>query len=196
MTGAGGASAAAAGPDPSDPGPVRSAAESSPDLRESFRQVHAAGRASASAFTDAGKAFRSLFAADVSLARSAFGRALAFTGLAVAFGASAWLLVMATTILLLRTRVGLSWPLAMLICAGLSLVFTALAAWMAARYFEHTRLKATRRQLARLGIGELANFSPPPGSAVSAKDATESVELKRADGKPVKDKRGVEVTPP
>ena len=33
---------------------------------------------------------------------------------------------------------------------------TAIAGWMAMRYFEHTRMKATRRQLARLGIGELA----------------------------------------
>lgn len=196
MTGAEGANRPATGPDPSDPGSTHSAAESAPDLFESFRQVHAAGRASAGAVSDVGKSFRSLLAADVSLARSAFGRAVAFTGLAVAFGASAWLLLMATVILVLRMRLGMAWSLAMLICAGLSLVIAALAAWMAMRYFEHTRLKATRRQLARLGIGELSHFTPSPGSARSAKDATENVELKDSNGAPAKDTRGIEVTPP
>ena len=54
-----------------------------PDLQESLRQVGAAGRASAQAAADTGKALRSLLAADFSLARSAFGRTLAFTGAAM-----------------------------------------------------------------------------------------------------------------
>ncbi|WP_462113929.1 phage holin family protein [Lysobacter xanthus] len=166
-----------------------------PELEESLRQVMAAGRASMGAVSDASKAFRGLLAADVSLARSAFGRSLAFAGLAVAFGASAWLLLMASTVVVLRAQVGLSWVVAMLACAGLSIVVCALAAWGAMRYFEHTRLKASRRQLARLGFGELADFTPAPGSARSAK-SVEDADLTTASGAPIKDEVGVPVTPP
>ena len=74
-------------------------------------------------------------------------------------------------------------------------VIAALAAWRAARYFEHTRMKATRRQLARLGIGELAEMTPDPGSSQSTKEATESMPTETAAGAPVKDKQGIEVTP-
>jgi hypothetical protein len=147
------------------------------------------------AASDASKAFRSLFAADVSLARSAFGRSVAFTGLAIAFGASAWLLLMAMTVVLLRMQAGLSWALATLACAALSLVTCALASWRAMHYFEHTRMQATRRQLARLGIGELADFTPTPGSARSAK-SVEDRNLETPTGEPVKGDAGIDVTPP
>lgn len=166
-----------------------------PDLQESLRQVMAAGRSSLEAANDATKAFRSLFAADVSLARSAFGRSLAFAGLAVAFGASAWLLLMAGAITVLRALAGLSWLWSILACAGFSIVVCALSAWAAVHYFEHTRMKATRRQLARLGFGELADFTPTPGSARSAREV-ENADLQTASGEPVKDKVGVPVTPP
>lgn len=163
---------------------------------ESLRQVGAAGKSSYEATTDAAKAFRSLFFADISLARSAFGRTVAFAGLAIASGASAWLLLMGTLIAVLRGSLGWSWTTAMLACAGLSIVAAALASWAAMRYFEHTRLKATRRQLARLGIGELADLTPPADSPRSAREATENLPDHDAGGNPVKDKRGVPVTPP
>ena len=52
-------------------------------------------------------------------------------------------------------RMGLSVALAALFVAAIvNLVVTTLAAWRAAVYFEHTRMQATRRQLARLGIGD------------------------------------------
>lgn len=155
----------------------------------------ASGRSSLGAVSDASKAFRGLIAADISLARSAFGRSVAFTGLAIAFGASAWLLLMAGTVVFLRMQAGLSWILALLGCAGLSLVVCVLAVWGAMHYFEHTRLKASRRQLARLGFGELADFTPTPGSARSAKDVVDA-DLTTASGDPVKDEVGVPVTPP
>ena len=185
-------------PDQADPGPAPVGATHAPpppDLEEALRQVMAAGRSSLGATRDASKAFRTLFAADVSLARSAFGRSVAFTGLAVAFGASAWLLLMATTVVLLRLQAGLSWTVALLLCAALSLVVCALAAWGAMHYFEHTRMKATRRQLARLGFGELADFTPAPGSARSAK-TVEDQKLESFTGKPVKAESGIDVTPP
>ena len=173
----------------SAPGPA-------PDLAESLHQVGAAGRAGLGAAGDAAKAFRTLLSADVSLARSAFGRTLAFTGVAIAFGASAWLLLMATLIVFLNGRLGWSWALALLVTAVLSLAITGLAGWKSMQYFEHTRMQATRRQLARLGIGELSDFTPEPGSAASTRDVTEQAPPETADGKPVKDDRGIDVTPP
>lgn len=167
-----------------------------PDLQESLRQVGAAGKASLDAASDAAKAFRSLFFADISLARSAFGRTVAFAGLAIACGASAWLLAMATLIAFLRGTLGWAWTTSMLACAALSLLVAGLSSWAAMRYFEHTRLKATRRQLARLGLGELANLTPTADSPQSAREATENLPAHDAGGHPMKDKRGVPVTPP
>lgn len=198
MTGAGSATERDKTPDHADPGPAPVGATqvpAPPDLEEALRQVMAAGRSSLGATRDASKAFRTLFAADVSLARSAFGRSVAFTGLAVAFGASAWLLLMATVVVLLHMQAGLAWTLALLLCAALSLVICALAAWGAMHYFEHTRMRATRRQLARLGFGELADFTPTPGSARSAK-SVEDRNLETASGEPVKGDAGIDVTPP
>lgn len=201
MSATGGAHASGTGPGPvagPEPAPHDAAASSvpPPDLAEAMRQVSAAGRSGFSATVDATKAFRSLLSADISLARSAFGRTLAFTGVAIAFGASAWLLLMATLVMFLTGQVALSWPLSLLITAALSLLITMFGAWQAMRCFEHTRLQATRRQLARLGIGELADFTPNPGSAHSTRDYTEQVPPETPTGEPVKDERGVEVTPP
>lgn len=167
-----------------------------PPLQESLRQVRDAGRSVWQAGGDASQAFRTLLAADVSLARSAFGRTLALTGVAIAFGASGWLLLMGALIVGLSRGLGLSWAVSMLVCAVISLVVAGWAIWQGQRYFEHTRLQATRRQLARLGFGELAEFTPEPGDAVSARDATERHPPTHPDGKPMKDDLGVDVTPP
>ena len=187
------------GSQPGD-GPDPGAANPAPDLGESLRQVGAAGRASLGAATDAAKAFRTLLTADVSLARSALGRTLAFTGVAIAFGASAWLLLMATLVVYLTRGLGWTWALSLLVTALLSLVITAIAAWQGMSYFEHTRLQATRRQLARLGIGELSDFTPEPGSAASARDGAGAVAVAiptaAGNGKPLKDEQGIDVTPP
>jgi len=85
--------------------------------------------------------------------------------------------------------------LALLLTALLSVAVTAGAAWLATRYFEHTRLKATRRQLARLGLGELADFMPDPSSSESASAAAEATKA-AGDGEPVKKGLGIDVTPP
>lgn len=124
-----------------------------PSLEESLHRIGQAGREGLSAAFESGRAWRGLVAADFALARSALGRALAWVGVAIAFGASSWLLLMAALVSLLQ-RFGLSWLAALSIAALLSLAVTAVAAWQALRYLEHTRLDATRRQLARLGIGD------------------------------------------
>jgi hypothetical protein len=77
----------------------------------------------------------------------------------------------------------------------LSAAITGWAIWQAQRYFDHTRMQATRRQLARLGIGELADFMPEPGSGQSTKAAAEQV-AESTDGQPVKKGLGVDITPP
>lgn len=167
-----------------------------PPLDESLRQVRDAGRSVWQAGGDASKAFRTLLAADVSLARSAFGRTLALTGVAITFGASGWLLLMGALIVGLSRGLGVPWALSMSICAVISLAAAGVAAWYGQRYFEHTRLQATRRQLARLGIGELADFTPEAGDAVSTREVTEREPATDAAGKPLKDDLGVDVTPP
>ena len=164
-------------------------------IDEAVRQLGATGRATWSAGRDASKAFRILLAADVSLARSAFGRTLAFTGVAIAFGASAWLLLMAALIAWLSLGLGWAWALSLLLTSALSIVVTVIGGWMAMRYFEHTRLQATRRQLARLGVGELAAFMPDAGSGASTEAATDRVTDAAGD-EPIKKGLGVDVTPP
>ena len=57
-------------------------------------------------------------------------------------------------------------------------------------------MKATRRQLARLGFGELAGLIPDAGSGESAEDGAEEV-AEASDGKDkIKKGLGVDVTPP
>ena len=167
-----------------------------PDLGEALHALGADSRAGLKAASDSLKALRILVAADFSLARSAFGRALAFTGVAIAFGASAWLLLMGALIAAMQAA-GISWLVSLLIASGLSIAITVGAVIMAMRYFEHTRMQATRRQFARLGIGELADLMPNPGSAESSVDAAQRVaEAHATTGAPMKKGLGVDVTPP
>ena len=165
-----------------------------PGLEEALRSLGAEGRAGLKAATDVAKALRILIAADISLARSAFGRTLAFTGVAIAFGASAWLLLMAAMIAAMQAA-GLSWVIALLIAALLSVAVTAGAGYAAMRYFEHTRLQATRRQFARLGFGELADFMPDADSHESTAEAALRMAEANA-GEPVKKGLGIDVTKP
>ncbi|HEY5972625.1 MAG TPA: phage holin family protein [Pseudoxanthomonas sp.] len=167
-----------------------------PALTDAIREVGAAAKAGFHEAGNTAKAFRTLLAADVSLARSAFGRAMALTGVAIVFGASCWLLLMATLIVFLSRTLGLPWAASLLICALLSGLVTAWAAWQADRYFDHTRMQATRRQLARLGIGELADFTPDPDSPASTRETTEAAPPQDRDGKPPRGDAGVPVTPP
>ena len=152
-------------PDPEPP--ADDAHEKPPHLDESVRRIGAAGRASFDAALDSGRALRGLLIADLALARSAFGRAMAWVGVAIVFGASAWLLVMAAAIALLKA-IGWSWLAALAVCALLSAVVAAVAAWRVSRFFDYTGLHATRRQMARLGIGDddddtdEASPTPPP----------------------------------
>lgn len=170
--------------------------QAAPDIEQTLRGLRDEGRAGLKAAGDAAKALRILVAADIALARSAFGRTLAFTGIAIAFGASAWLLLMAALVAAL-VAAGLSWLLALLIAALFSAGVTTAAGFAAMRYFEHTRLKATRRQLARLGFGELADFMPDAGGAQSSEAAAEKVaEVEAQTGTPPKKGLGIDVTPP
>lgn len=166
-----------------------------PDIAQTLRELGATGRATWSAGRDASKAFRILLAADVSLARSAFGRTLALTGVAIAFGTAAWLLLMAALVAWLGLGRAWAWSAALLLAAGLSIAITLLGAWLAMRYFEHTRLQATRRQLARLGFGELSGLVPEAGSGASTQAATDRVAT-AADAHPLKKGLGVDITPP
>ncbi len=102
---------------------------------------------------------------------------------------------MATLIVWLSRGVGISWSLALLLTALLSIGVTVAAGWRAMRYFEHTRLQATRRQFARLGFGELADLMPDADSRESSAEAAQRVAEANA-GEPIKKGLGVDVTPP
>jgi len=128
-----------------------------PGLQESLRQVGDAGKAALGSARDGGRALRTLLSADLALARSAFGRALAWAGVAIVFGASAWLLVAGALIALMQ-RFGFSWLQSLSLAAVVSLAATGLAAWQVTRYFDCMGLHATRRQLSRLGF-----FDEPSG---------------------------------
>ncbi len=173
--------------------PAAGAGSKAPDLGASLRQVSDAAKEGLKETGRTAKAFRALIAADVSLARSAFGRTLAFTGLAIVFGASCWLLLMTALIVFLSRTLALPWSASLLITALLSGAVAFWAAWQADRYFDHTRMHATRRQLARLGIGEMSEMMPDAESHVSARDVSAPTT---ADGKPPVGKDGVEVSPP
>lgn len=142
-----------AAPQGPDDGSGEGARPRGPSLEESYRDIRDAGREGLSAAADTGRALRGLLAADLALARSALGRAMLWVSVAIVFGASSWLLLMATLIALLQGVLGWSWLASMSTAAGLSLVVTVVGVWQALRYFEHTRLSATRRQLRRLGLG-------------------------------------------
>ena len=128
-------------------------AEKPPHLDESVRRINAAGKEALASAKGTGRALRSLVSADLALARSAIGRALAWVAVAIVFGASAWLLVVGALIAVLQ-RVGWSWLQSLSFAAVLSCAVTAIAAWRTLHYFECAGLHATRRQLAKLGIGD------------------------------------------
>src|SRR5690606_33632544 len=114
------------------------------------------------------RALRRLASADFALARSAFGRALAWAGAATVFGASAWLFVTGTLIALMQ-RMGLSWLQSLAVAALMSLVAAGFAAWRVSRYFDLMGMHATRRQLSRLGLfDEDGAGEPPPGPGADA----------------------------
>lgn len=128
-------------------------AEKPPHLDESVRRIGASGKAAMASAKDTGRALRSLVSADLALARSALGRALAWVAVGIVFGASAWLLVVGALIAVLQ-RFGWSWLQSLSFAAVLSSAVTAIAVWRTIHYFECAGLHATRRQLSRLGIGD------------------------------------------
>jgi hypothetical protein len=60
----------------------------------------------------------------------------------------------ATLIALLRNVFDWSWLASISLTALVSLVFAVIASWRASVFFDYTGLHATRRQLARMGIGD------------------------------------------
>ena len=123
----------------------------SPGIDASVRAIGAEGKATFDSALDAGRALRRLLSADLALARSSLGRALAWTAVAIIFGASAWLLSMGALIALLQAS-GLSWLAALSIAALLSVVVMGVAIWRVSVFFDHAGMHATRRQLSRLGL--------------------------------------------
>ena len=139
------------------PTPSESTPNEPPPLIQAAEDLGRAGMESGRAAWDVLGGLRRLIAADFALSRSAFGLTLAWTALAIALGASAWLLLMAALVLVLHDAAGMSWAAAVTLPAMVSLLGASGAAWQASRVFGDTRLGATRRHLARLGWGEDPN---------------------------------------
>lgn len=148
------------------PGPPGGAG--APPLDETLRTIAEAGKASLGATRDSLRALRALVSADLALARSALGRGIAWAGVAIVFGASAWLLATAAGVALMQ-RFGLSWLASLSIAAVFNLAITALAAWRTSRFFDYMGLHATRRQLSRMGLFDEYgdDLDEPPGDAGS-----------------------------
>ena len=127
------------------------AARKPPGIDETVRTLGREGRATLDAALDTGRALRQLASADFALARSSLGRALAWTGVAIVFGASSWLLLMGALIALLQAF-GLSWLAAIACAALLSLAVGGIAVWRVTVFFDMAGMHATRRQLSRLGM--------------------------------------------
>ncbi|SDR03709.1 hypothetical protein SAMN05428982_2999 [Pseudoxanthomonas sp. CF385] len=140
-----------------------------PDLADTLKVVGAAGRAAYGSAKDTGRALRGLVSADFALARSAFGRALAWAGVAIVFGASAWLLVTGALIALMQ-RFGFSWLQSLSLAAFISLAVTGFAVWKVGRYFDYTGMHATRRQLSKLGLFDEDEPLDDPPAAGTAHD--------------------------
>lgn len=120
-----------------------------PGIGEAFATLGQAGRDSVDSGRDMGRAMRRLVAAEVAQARIVLARAAVWLAIAVAFGSSAWLLLMAALIAGLHA-LGLSWLAATSISAAVSLLVAAIGAWQTLRYFEMARFESTRKQLAHL----------------------------------------------
>ena len=150
------------------PGPPGGAG--APPLDETLRTIGEAGKASLGATRDSLRALRALVSADLALARSALGRGIAWAGVAIVFGASAWLLATAAGVALMQCF-GLSWLASLSIAAVFNLCITALAAWRTSRFFDYMGLHATRRQLSRMGLFDEYgdehgdDLDEPPGNA-------------------------------
>jgi hypothetical protein len=122
-----------------------------PGIDESLRALNSARREAFDATRGTGRALRRLIAADFALARSAFGRALAWSGAAIVFGASAWLLLTSALIALMQ-RNGMTWVQSLSIAGLISVAAAGFCAWRVGCFFDHTGMHATRRQLTRLGL--------------------------------------------
>jgi len=124
-----------------------------PSLEDSLRQVGRSGKAGLTSALDTARALRKLALADFALARVAMARAMVWMSVAAVFGVCSWLLLMGVLIALLQHN-GFSWLASVSIAAGLSLAMTILGVVQTLRYFEFTRMEATRRQLKAMGIGD------------------------------------------
>ena len=141
-------------PDSGQPDPQTSGASSHvPPLDEAARRIGEAGKALGVELWTAARAFRALFMAELALSRSAVLRMLVLATIGTALGATAWLYLMAMGVLGLRA-LDLPWWAAVGIPALISLLGAAGCVWLALRALDDTRFKATRRQLARFGLGD------------------------------------------
>ena len=135
----------------------------SPGIDDTLRELNAARRETVGAARGTVDALRQLARSDFELARGALGRSLAWGAVAALLGCSAWLLLTAVLVAAVNA-LGLDWVWSLLVVAAVYLLVAGLCAWRMSGYLEHIGMRATRRQLARLG----ERTSPPPAAAAAA----------------------------
>lgn len=128
--------------------------EPPPELQQAAKDLGQAGIEVGRSAWGVVRHFRTLLAADLALSRVAFGVTLAWAGVAIVLGASAWLLAMVSVVLWLQSTGWVGWQGAVLIPAIVSAAGGAVCVRFAAKAFADTSLNATRRQLVKLGMAE------------------------------------------
>ena len=126
------------------------------DVRNLKDSAKTTVRGGVSSFT----ALRRLAAAELNLSRHAAGRSVVWLAVAIVFGASFWLLLMAGTVVLMHDKLGWSWLVCFWVAALVSLLITLVGALRVRHYFGFTGLKSTKLELARFGIGEEDDDEP------------------------------------
>lgn len=139
---------------PANPGTDGAATEEPPELGQAAKDLGQAGIEVGRSAWEVVHHFRTLLSADLALSRVAFGVTLAWAGVAIVLGASAWLLAMALLVLWLQSTGWVGWQGAVLLPALVSAAGAAVCVWFAVKAFADTSLIATRRQLVRLGLSE------------------------------------------
>lgn len=144
---------------------------------EDVRNLKDHARSTVRGGVDSFAALRRLAMAELNLSRHAVGRSMVWLAVAIAFGASFWLLLMAGSVVALHDKLGWSWLVSLFVAAGVSLLVMLVGALRVKHYFSYTGLDSTRRELALFGIGDEHDDSDVKPSFASLQKRVDRAEF-------------------
>lgn len=144
---------------------------------EDIRNLKSNARATVRGGVDSFGALRRLAMAELNLSRHAVGRSMVWLAVAIAFGASFWLFLMAGAVVAMHDMLGWSWLLSLFAAAAASLIVMLVGALRVKHYFGYTGLDATRRELALFGIGDEPDESDAKPSFASLQKRVDRAEF-------------------